>query len=95
MATEAHRILLCDWRVRPRTEINDSRRLLAFDFDVCPAGSVARLTLEASMPERAARIVRHRVFRAENSRERGIIMAIETGIGALRAVSRRRDNGTG
>jgi len=86
VAAQTIDVLLSDSRERLGAEDNHSRGRPAARLHVRAARTVTRLALQATVAEGAARIIRPRVFGAEQARDGGIVMTTEAGVCSLRTV---------
>jgi hypothetical protein len=85
---ETHIVLHHDIRFFMRSKFNDRRPLLTTSNSagVFTARSVTGFALQLAVAERAAWITRYGVFGFEHGQDFSIVVAADTGIGALPAV---------
>ena len=86
VAGQAGRVLPGCGRVRLRTEVDHARQRTAACLHVRAARSVAGFALQTAVAEGTVGIVRMRMLGAEDSRDRGIAVASQAAIRAMRAV---------
>jgi len=88
VTAQAIRVLLSNRRGRFGAEDDHARWRATARLHMRAAGTVTGLALQTAVAEGAARIVRTRMFGAEQPRDRGIVVASEAGVRALRTIRR-------